>query len=329
MAARAVRDRLAQDVGTWLTDGHISQQTHDLLRQRYEAQAFGLGQAVKYVGIAGGLLAFFGVVGLVGALTGSLGFAGLLLILTGAALTTAGLWLTRDRLARYQISGTLVVSLGLLTGVFGLAASVSALDLPEEKIVFVTGAVSLPIMALLAYLCRNGFVLVVALIALYAWVGSWTSMLGASTYAVSIVDPRLMTFASIAGLVVGVLHERLWRAQTGRFFLAYEAVSLAYLNFSLLFLSVGAETQGRPVPFWAVVLVMAALAQVVIGARLQNPVFTGFGVTAFGVNLFTRYYEQFWAEHSAGVFLLVGGLALVALGVGSELVLNRVRKVSR
>ena len=83
MMSRAVRERLAQDVSAWLVDGLISKEKHDLLRQRYGAQTSGLGQIVKSLGVAGGMLAFFGLLGLVAAISGSQMFAALLLLAVG------------------------------------------------------------------------------------------------------------------------------------------------------------------------------------------------------------------------------------------------------
>jgi hypothetical protein len=53
MVTRAVRERLAQDIGGWLTDGLVSPEAHALLAKRYEARTFGAGQAVKTLGISG------------------------------------------------------------------------------------------------------------------------------------------------------------------------------------------------------------------------------------------------------------------------------------
>src|SRR5690349_16211564 len=113
MATQALRERLARDLGGWLADGLISAETHALLARRYEARSFGLAQAVKYVGISGGVLAFFGLLGLVGAVSESLWVAAGLLCSVGVGVTVVGIRLSRDALGRYAVSSKMVLALGV------------------------------------------------------------------------------------------------------------------------------------------------------------------------------------------------------------------------
>ena len=73
------------------------------------------------------------------------------------------------------------------------------------------------------------------------------------------------------------------------------------------------------------VLTAASVGQIVLGARLHNGLFTGFGVTAFAVNLYTRYFERFWEHTPLGMFFIGGGLSLFAAGLGCEMLLKRLR----
>jgi hypothetical protein len=328
MATHALRERLARDLGQWLTDGLISKTTHDLLAQRYQARSFGIGQAAKYVGIAGGLFACFGLLGLIGALSGSMAVAAFLLLATGSALTAAGIRLARDPLGRYGFSSKVVLALGVTVAGLGVGTATSAAGFTEESVVMVTGLVVLPVIGWLAYRFANIFLLILGLLGCFHWIGSWTAMFGRSTYELAIQDPRWMSAAALLAVAVGVLHELRLRDRTGRFFQAYQAVGLVYLNLSLLLLTFEGVNGAAKAVAWIVVLALAAIGQILVGARLHNGLLTGFGVTAFAVNLYTRYFEHFWESTHAGVFFLLGGVSLLGAGIACEVWLKRARGAS-
>jgi len=305
----------------------IPKETHDLLRERYAVAGFDLGQTIKTIGIAGGLFAFFGLLGLVGALSRSLIFAALLLAAVGCALMAAGLRLAADKLDRYATSSKSLLLLGAVAAGFGVGIGVYEMGVRDQT-VFLTGAIELIPLFYLAYRYSNQFLLVISLIGFFHWVGSWTSMFGRSGYEVDVQDPRLMALIAVGAVVVGVYHERNLRRQTGRFFQAYETLGLIYLNLSLLILSIEHHWRGPEEATWALVLFAAAIAQIVAGARLHNSLITGFGVTAFAVNLFTRYYETFWDRMSMGVFFLAGGLGLFLAGFACEVVLRQFQRAA-
>jgi hypothetical protein len=70
---------------------------------------------------------------------------------------------------------------------------------------------------------------------------------------------------------------------------------------------------------------LAGVGQIIIGAIIHNTLFTAFGVTAVAVNVYTRYFEEFWRRTHEGVFFVVGGLSLFAAGAVCELLLKRFR----
>jgi len=326
MANRAVRERLAKDVGLWLADGLIPADTHALLRQRYDAGGYGIGQAIKSLGVAGGLLAFFGLLGLVAAISRSHLFAALLLMATGCGFTALGIRLSIDKLARYSSSSKSLLMLGVVCAGLGLGVAFDGMGIKNESAIVLTGAVVLIPVALLAYRYANTFLLILALIIFFHWVGSWTTMFGRSAYVFEVQDPRLMALAALVVIGLGIYHERALQNQTGRFFMAYETLGLIYLNLSLLILSLGVESRWGPEGPWVWVLFGAAIAQIVVGARLHNPLFTGFGVTTFAVNVFTRYCEGYWRHLHTGTFFLLGGLALFTAGFALEIVLRRLQR---
>jgi uncharacterized membrane protein len=323
MASNAVRERLGQDVGQWLTDGLVSKATHDLLRERYGARDFGIGQAIRSLGIAGGLLAFFGLFGLVAAISRSKMVAAVLMIAVGAGLTAAGIHLATDKLGRYIFSSKAVLAVGALTAALGVGVALDARGLETHQVITLTGPLVLIPIAILAYRFGNTFLLVLGLLEFFHWVGTWNQMWGRSTYELDIQDPRMMSLAALAAIVVGIYHERELRYKTGRFFQAYETTGLIYLNLSLLILTIEGNPHWGDAGLWIIVLFVASISQIVAGAGLHNSLMTGFGVTTFAVNVYTRYYETFWHRMHAGVFFLLGGLSLLVAGALCEIFLRQ------
>jgi hypothetical protein len=117
---------------------------------------------------------------------------------------------------RYDVPGfgfgTLVRYLAIGAGVlivFGLLGFLAAV---AGSAVVVFALLFLPVAFALAYRYSLTFLLVLALIALFHWIGSWTAMISRSTYAISVQEPRVMAVAALLAILVGVGHEGVsWR----------------------------------------------------------------------------------------------------------------------
>lgn len=68
------------------------------------------------------------------------------------------------------------------------------------------------------------------------------------------------------------------------------------------------------------------LAQIVLGARIKRAMFTSFGVTFFGIHVFTLYYEHFWDPIQKGWFFFIGGLLLILFGFLCERALEQIQR---
>lgn len=325
MAWNEAKERLRQDIAVWFADGVIDETTLKVLHQRYESQRFGWVGVVKYIGITGGLLAFFGIMGMITAMTQSDAFAAIVLGGVGGGITYWGLRLSGDIEIRYSVSSKVVLTLGVVlwTSAIGIIAGI--IGMKEEGVLLVTGLISLPIGFFLAYRSRNQYLLIVALLGLYHWIGSWNEMWGRSTYVFSVQDPQAMSLAALVAIVVGVYHERQLYPKTGRFYLAWESMGLLYLNMSLLILSIWSRHEISSVA-WIFVFTAGTLTQIVLGAMWQNGLFRGFGITFFAINVFTRYHEFFWNQLHLGQYLLAGGGMLLILGGCTEAVVRALRQ---
>jgi uncharacterized membrane protein len=306
-----VKQRLAQDVALWQADGIIDAATRRTLQERYDTPGFGLLSAVKYLGIAGGMLAAFGLLGFVAAMSSSEAVGSALLAAVAGFLARAGLRLGRDARARYVYSSQIVLALG----VFGWAGAVGigcdALHMQAEGTTLVVGLGVLPLAFVIAYRERNSFVLLLGTLGVLHWIGACTHMYGHNGYELEIDQPRVIAPIAAAIFAFGVWHQRF----PGRFGVVYQSVALIYLNLSLLILSDYPRSTSEP---WIVVFTAVALAQIILGARLKSALVMGFGVTAVALDLFTRYFEHVWDHMSEGLFFVVGGLLMMAFGAAVE-----------
>ncbi|OGR45525.1 MAG: hypothetical protein A2X35_04020 [Elusimicrobia bacterium GWA2_61_42] len=311
MASRQTKEFFQSEAAVWLADGIIEQGTYDTLREKYSFTEFGFAGILRYIGIIGGLLAFFGLVGAIAALTGSAFVGALATGGIGYAAVKWGLRLTEDLQERYATSSKIVVTLG----VYLLGASVGILcgtmGMKAGAAMNAALTVGLPIACYLAYQSRNAYLLLLALLTLFHWIGSWDGMLGRSTYAFGVQDPRLMWPVALAAVGIGVYHEQHLYPETGRFYKVWQAVGLIYFNLSLLILSSFSGKDGYPAD-WVILFTLGCIAQIIAADRLQNGLIRGFGVTFLCINIFTRYHELFWKSMQAGIFLLAGGAGLLA-----------------
>jgi hypothetical protein len=325
VARRAVKERILQDVGAWQADGLISDATAAVIRERCAVPGFGLSQILRYLGIIGLVFLTSGILGMIAAVSGSALFAGFLLVSVGAGVMAGALWLARDRLGRYAWSSRVLMVIAVLCAGGGLGLVLSGSGVEPHTLPLIMGVVLLPPMFVLAYRYGITFLLVLGLLGLFHWVGSWSSMFGRSSYDLEIQDPKLMAAVSFAVLIFGLWHERALPDRGPRFHVAYQAVALFYLNTSFLILSIdvpwagGGDTQF----LWVLALTAASLGEIVAGSRLNNGRLLGFGVTFFFINGFTRYSERFWDESKKGVFFLVGGLLVFGAGAALELIFRR------
>lgn len=325
MARNAIKQRLREEIAVWFADGDIDEGTLTLLRDRYESRRFGWIGVVKYIGITGGLLAFFGIVGMISAMAESTLLAILMLGGVGGGITYWGMRLARDIRDRYAVSAKIFLTLGVVLWTSSIAIFFGLLGMKEESILLFTGLVSLPIGFLLAYRSQNQYLLILTLLALYHWIGSWNQMCGRSSYEFSVQDPQVMSLAALAGIAVGAYHERKLFPKTGRFFAVWESVGLLYLNLSLLILSIFGNAESASI-LWILVFTGATLAQIVLGSMWQNGIIRKFGITFFAINVFTRFHEHFWDQLQIGQYLCLGGGLLFILAACTEGVVRMLRR---
>lgn len=322
MPSQAVKEKLAADVGLWRNEGMIGPETYATLQSRYDVPGFGVVIFIKYLGITGGFFAGLGLLTLFTAISSQK----IVPFLSGgiaAGFFAVGLRLWQDPLGRYIHSSKIVMALGGLSWVVSVASLPLLSKETQGYLVFAAGLLSIPALGYIAYRNRNIILLIITLVFGFHWFGSGAWMMGRSTYAFSIQDPKLMIPVSLLVIAVGVYHERILLWQNHRFYQAWESLGLVYLNMSLLILSIFPRSEALA---YIALLSLAAVGQILLGAWLKNRILVGFGVVAMAVNLFTRYFERFWDHLDAGVFFLIGGAVLLAIAVALEAAIRTLRK---
>jgi hypothetical protein len=322
------REALAREVADWHQRGLIGQELMTTLSARYDRRGAMLTSLLKWLGLFAvamlgmSLVAVFGAMfqsPVLGALTATFAF---------------GFWgrkLALDKLNRHPFTASILLTAAIISAqsvVILMHTPISGqydYDFESQTqflvtSLFITSAIGFAV----AYIYRLLWPLLIALLYLFHGIGSWHQYVGSGTYVFDIQDPKAMALIAAIVAAFGIYHERFLEETTlkthsgfGRLYIIF---GLLYLNTSLLILSI---YPGKLE--WVIALTVAALAQIVIGARLKDARFTGFGVVFLCIDMYTRFFEQFWDKLSAGLFFLVAGLIGLALGFAFESEFNKSR----
>lgn len=311
-----VKQILANDISKWHSEGWISFPTMNTLGERYDVKTFSIEKALKYLGTIGGIFIFFGIMAFISLEAHDEVVGAMVLLLSCAGFLYEGYKLYRDPLNRHPYSSQVLMAIALLFLGGAIILILDKADVGSRAVLIISGLFWLTSAFTMAYRFRNSFILTIAVLVLFHWLGSWNQMVGRSTYVFSVQDPRAMAVAAFMISLIGLVHQYSKQVWKQSFATVYIAVSLVYLNMSVLILSIFDK---HLLVYVAMGLVLCIL-QVVAGARFKLKIYTGFGMTFMSIHLFTRYYERFWVNMDKGLFFLLGGLILLAIGVVLEAV---------
>jgi len=310
----AVRNYLNAEVTDWYQQGVIGQETRALLAERYDRQGSALSTLIKWLG-------FFAVYSLgsfvltfVAAMAQSKTAAAVILFLAAGGSWHTGVRLVRRFPVSYTYTGSLLITVALaaLYGALYLTLDVSSV----KTAITLVYAVALAA-AGTAYYYRLRWPLVLTLLLFFHAMGSSHAYLGEGAYGFQIVDEKAMAIAALAAILIGLFHETKLEEKLPEyagFGHLYIVFGLVYLNCSLWFLSLRVAylpTHGTKA---VLVFTACAIAQIVAGARLKTERLMGFGVVFLAIDIYTRFYEEFWDKLSMGEFFLAAGLSAMAAG---------------
>lgn len=312
------RDLLTREAIDWHQQGLINQSLLDALLPRYETHGRFLAALLKWLGLFALFQLGLAVLAFIAMMTESAGVAALLLALVGAGLWFWGVQMATDPQQRHPFTGAVLVTASLAAA-FGtvlllyLAVGGDSEDRAIPVLMLLTGLLA----GLTAYRYHLRWPLLLALLLFFHGLGAWHAYGGHGAYFAHIQDERLMAVIALAAISLGLWHER--RLEIGPlrrcagFGALYLIFGLLYLNLSLWFLTLF----GRPL-HWVLLFTAAGVAQIIVGARLHDARFTGFGIVFLAINLYTRFFEHFWERLSLGSLFLIGGALAMAFGFACE-----------
>lgn len=312
------RDLLTREVIDWHQQGLIDRRLLEILLPRYETRGRWLAALLKWLGLFAIFQLGLAVLSFIAIVAQSTLLAALLLGGVGVGLWWFGVRLATDPQQRHPFSGAALVTTSLMAafGTLLLLYTATADHNPERVVpllLVLTGVLS----TATAYRYRLRWPLLLALLLFFHGLGAWHAYGGHGAYFAQIQDERAMALMALATLLFGLWHEH--RLETGPlrrctgFGALYLIFGLLYLNLSLWFLTL---PQG-PLN-WVLLFTAVGIAQIVVGARLHDARFTGFGIVFLAIDLYTRYFEQFWQQLSLGTFFLLGGALAMILGYACE-----------
>ena len=312
------RDLLTAEITEWHQQGLIDRSLLTTLLERYARRGEFLAALLKWLGIFAIFQLGLAVLTFIALMAKSAGLATLLLGGTGVGLWYFGVQMATDPHRRHPFTGAVLVtaSLAAAFGTFVLLHVALGGD-PEGHTLSIIMLLTGVLATLTAYRYRLRWPLLLALLLWFHGLGAWHAYGGHGAYFANIQDPKLMAVIALATIVLGIWHERQLeigplRRHVG-FGGLYLIFGLLYLNLSLWFLTL----PHGPLA-WVLVFTAAGIAEIVVGARLHDSRFTGFGIVFLAIDLYTRFFEHFWDQLSAGTFFLLGGALAMIFGYACE-----------
>jgi len=315
------RNKLAAHAAEWRHAGLIGDSLNEVLRQRWGERG-GVGSVIlkalaifAVFSLASSVLSFIGIM-----LNGAspLLAAGFLLMLA-IGVWLLGVRMAADPAAKNPLTGQILITFGLSAFFASFIVMLYASgdkDMGRTEFVFLSLLTSAAAFAT-AYRYALRWPQFLALLLLFHGIGSSHGYMGHGGYFADIADERLMAIVAGLAAALGVWHERFFEEQEHArhvgFGHLYIIFGLLYFNLSLWFLTIphgGLE--------WVLVFTLTGIGQLMIGARLKDARFSGFGLVFLGIDLYTRLFEHFWDSLHKGAFFLIAGMIAIAVGVGLE-----------
>jgi hypothetical protein len=318
---QTTKNKLASHASEWRHAGLIDDGLLGVLQQRWQPRGGAGVMILKALAIfavfslASSVLSFIGVM---------LHDASPLLAAFFLMMLAVGVWLLGVRMAtdtagRNPLTGQILITFALSAFFASLVVVLYASgnkDMGRTEFVFITLLTSATGFAT-AYRYALRWPQFLALLLLFHGIGSAHGYLGHGSYFADIADERLMAVVAGLAAALGVWHEKIFEerehARHVGFGHLYIIFGLLYFNLSLWFLTIphgGLE--------WVLVFTLAGIGQLMLGARLKDARFSGFGLVFLGIDIYTRLFEQFWDSLHKGAFFLVAGGIAIGVGIALE-----------
>lgn len=327
---KAVAKKLVDEVADWGHAGLVDSDLLATLNSRYNSDMTMGRVLLRWLGFVAVFLLGMSVLGFVGMALGEamLYLAPLLLAGLAAVAWKFGVQMATDVTQRFATSGAVLVTVSFFLAFGSLGTAYAAGDGENWRVAMPVFMCLVAISALVtAYRYSLRWPLLVAVLLLFHALGNRHGYWGHGAYFMAIRDEWLMFIVASVAVAVGYWHERNYEADEHHrhvgFGHIYLIMGLVYANMSLWFLSIpGRETS------LVFLFAAAGVAQLVLGARLHDSRFTGFGIVFLSINIYTRMFEGFWDEVSKGAFFLIAGIVAMVAGGLFEARAKRLRSAA-
>ena len=323
---KVVAEKLIEQISEWGHRGLINNELLVVLKTRYSTDVT-LGRILlRWLGF---LAVFMLGMSILGIISMSLGEIALYLAPFVLAAIAYYMWIKGTKMAtdpeqHYPTSGAVLVTVGLLAGFAALVMLYELFDGTgmhnvAPYLMLIIGAVAF----LTAYRYGLRWPLILGVLLIFHGLGNMHSYGGHGSYFFGIQDERLTFVIALISITFGMWHEKALEKDLNRrevcFGQVYIVFGLFYANLCLWFLSLPRGELEAVLVFSA-----ACVAQIILGGRLHDGRFIGFGVVFLSINIYTRMFENFWDDLSKGAFFLISGAIALTVGIVLE---QRAKKI--
>jgi hypothetical protein len=327
---KLVAEKIAGQVADWGHAGLIDPELSATLQSRYATEV-SMGRVfVRWLGFLALTMLGMSVLGFIGMAMGEAAqfLAPFALGCAAYVSWTKGVAMASDPQQQYATSGAVFVTFGLTLGFAALMAAYLVVGGGSGRYSApVIMAITAGAAVYTAYRFGLRWPLLLGVLLGFHALGNMHSYGGSGSYFMGIQDERLTLFVAVISIAFGLWHEQSLERDSERrdvgFGQVYIVFGLLYANMTLLFLSLP-----RLELMFTLVFSAACIAQIVLGARLHDGRFTGFGIVFLSINIYTRMFEFFWDEVSKGAFFLTAGTIAMLAGTVFELRARNLRRES-
>lgn len=317
---KIVAEKLSDHIVDWGHSGLINDELLSVLKKRYSTDITFGRILLRWLGFLAVFMLGMSILGFVGMALGEMVqfVAPIFLSVLAYFMWIKGVQMAIDPEQHYPMSGAILVTVGLLAGFGALLVLYTLFDgyAMEEWIPYMMLVVA-AVAFFTAYRYGLRWPLTLGVLLLFHGLGNAHRYAGGGGYFLGVQDERLTFVIGLASIIVGMWHEKVLEKDLNRrevgFGQIYIIFGLFYANICLWFLSLSGSHLAPVLIFSA-----ACVAQIVLGGRLHDGRFVGFGIVFLSINIYTRMFENFWDELSKGMFFLISGALALAVGIALE-----------
>ena len=329
---------LKETINEWETNGTISKEISDRLKNSYSIRPFDFKKLAKYsfwVAIICAITAFGAIVAdkfLIDLIESFFSSSDIGLCLTFAVLSTgiyyAGLK-RRQKLPEKIFSNEAIIFIGVLLTAASIAYLGKALDTGSGhfSILFLLSTV---IYAGLALWFPSKLVWLFSLISLGSWFGTETGYVsGWGAYFLGMNYP--LRFVLFSGVLVGASFILKNDSKLSDFHKPTYIMGLLYLFIALWILSIFGnygdmnnwyDVKQIKLFHWGLIFGLAAVGAIYYGLKQDDYTSRSFGITFLFINLYTKYFEYFWNGTHKAFFFIILAVSFWFIGQRAEKIWN-------